>query len=493
MSIQSLSELPDEKIIDIFNLIDDEKDFVALASTDRHFNQCSHDPTIRSVFFKASPKYLTHPGSNLLHSLQNWQKHKIARTIEKNLLSGNPLPKIFETTTKIFNNYQFRCTTIVGDFLVYTSDQLGQVHIYDLRSKIAKVFKIHAYACLRACLGLYNTRPLLVTSIGVRSGIEIWDLNLIMSTSESQPTPLFSSWTLADNFRVDLHKVVDPVLNACGNLIAVAYGNEVRIWDSSQPFSHSTLNIEFEQAIQITFSEEHLLLVSSTELAIWSLSFIQEGLKNAPVNATIHSADSHLKFAKKLACAEIYQDKVVIAYKIDDSNNIGRFETGEVRNWKTGDVLRKLFLTTRDYSITRMDFHSHYLLTGSWDINSWNLTSPQSDESVNKDSKFNAPASAIYAIGKSILYADSTALQVRRIPSLEVEKHLDPHSIGLRTNFERDRANLVSFELLGRYLVTQTNGQPDYETITTRVFDLMAEEKPENGAASAALSEPSEG
>lgn len=480
--VTQFSSLPNDLYINIMQFIERRRDFISLMLVNKQSyvngqNKIGHNYSI--------PSYLDqHPD---IRKLQNSkEKWVINNKIEETLFSSKPLEPLLHITDSSYFDVGAEANdsglpqTIVGDYFVIAQGR-GICHIHGLNPTNKKTlsFQAHGADGYMTCTSLSLKTPLLAT-INSQDGVKIWNIDQLFQLKK--PSPIFHDKT--QNIRCspisestyrhpeDASPVIDT--DPDHQLLAVGYQQQIVVMDCSNPEKILQTNCPFKDVIQIQFSEKHLMLVSSTSIAIWQKSTILEAIKNK-TSVSLESAISQLTFTdnediknQKIRLAKLYKSFVIIAYEQKfNSKKEGFWVIGEVKNWQTGKQLRTLDVTmgtTNKILLNSMDVFEDVLYGTSSVQCQWDLTNTIDSKDVMERGIRGYRIHQVHVLGNSILFAEECygLFLTKKNQGLEflTSRVISPDGKMISYEDEKNwdkvsQKDLIRLRLYGPYLITE--------------------------------------
>lgn len=480
----SLLILPDELLLKLFQYMDKPKDFITLSLLCKRFYGVSQEESAFQCNLNMTlPPYLANSQDPSIQSMLLKNKIKLAIQNEakfhsQELLKSN-LKKVLPRELSISEIVLPK--TIFGNILVHANHSFdddmptGTLLVYDLETGSEFSIKAHD-SNVTSCQFVHAPKPYLVTTAS--DGVKIWDFKEVQEQKKTTTESLklhHSSQTLAlSNSREPTSSEKSPVITVHKSMLAVGDQNCVLVFDCAQGFaSNKPLKINLTHAPkQILITDEHFIVVGDMNYNVWKMSIIKDSFKqNSELecsSSTSHNVGHSIRFAK------INKDKIFVAHN-EPFFRISRFICGEIIDVNTNETLREFSFSQGMRGIGRVysvDFADQYALTGGEFITLWDLN--EKGESHKDMAKYfwGSSVHKVFTLGEKALFAFNNGMSIfdfktgklkqvqYKNEDMEFKKCYDPLAY---------KTALLSFELFGKYLVTEN--QDSKKRIIT-VFDL---------------------
>lgn len=431
--------LPKDLIFEIFQYLEHPQDFQSLALVNKHFNEISQIPKACNLT-EFVPTFIAHTTDPSTQKLSTWNKILLAHKILENLKSNHPI-KVIQSSTFNQKSYTAYPKVLVGDYFVLIPndrdiDPVGMIQIDHLKSKQSITFKGHNKR-IDSCLAIQTPKPFIVT-INEEEGFKIWDLEKLDLQNGDHQQALVLHNTSTILMKSDLYasqvEVMGgtsginnhTVINTYQNFLGVAYNDKVLILDCT--YLHSSANsleIQFNSAKQIYFTDQHILLASDSSLTIWDMSTVKKAIHNQQKLTVASSIYSYSLTSQNIRFAEMHKNMVIIAYtKGYQDNNNNRFVIGEILDYTTGNQLRLMSHQCKQFTSRTLNFmnaQGNDLFTGSNFVSQWDMEAKNDEEFVFDKIVDKYNIIKIYATGQNILVGHPKWLMVAKRDDLSTK------------------------------------------------------------------------
>lgn len=403
------------------------------------------------------------------------QKRNSAMNMEQLFLSKERFPIVYQSVISQSENQVPTPKIIFGNYLIYaTGEGKSSIYVRDLVTKVEKTVSAHE-AEIAGFAGIQADSPLLYSDSS-SDGFKIWNLQSMLPLGSSEKR------TISHAYKADRH------------FLAVAVEKSVVVKDCRAKGGRTV--IEFANAMQIEFTSTHLLLVSESEIAMWPL----EDFFNSNTNVTLESASFHYVRAPsrieknnrltveiaKIKFAKIHGDKLFIAYtsaKIEPdpkTPSLPLFYLGEIWDWQK-KAFFKWVEVDQSYShgfafnADAIDFLNDKMVASVRNLNLWNL-SPTLGGVISGTSLVDrVKLKKVYFLGRYILSTtedgilltkrydvmDYRSFTEKKLQKQQFTTRRDPWMISDKEESKEEEiaAKLISFDLVGRYLMTEVESE----------------------------------
>ncbi len=507
--------VPTEIVVEIFRAMTNFRDFCSLALSSKFFYLIAANQNLQAANCpELVPYYFSHHANASLHHLPVWKKVALATQIENKLVSSEELRPLFRAElpleVNIFSD-PFH-TTIIGDHLILTHGSLlkgcGVIYLYNLKTGSHRSLQIED-SPIPLCMAMHLSTPLLVTATANENGFKIWNFEQLLKADRFEQALLLHKPGLISyssfNHTTDKLGGYMPLVAVSDHLLGVGDGGgHVYIFDGNHLLEPPLL-IEFQGIVeQIEFFQDHLMIVSDKEIAIWPRSAIltvleqrAEGkmltLESATFTYTLNAYNYRDELSIRIAFAKVYQEKVVIAYsngyvlRDEEQNNEECFKIGEVRNWKTGEAIRPLAHPCgygHRSKFKSMDFKENFLFTTSDFLCKWDLEDTKNpfeksiEKSIDSGLCLSDAADKVYSLGIHVLFVHNRHVLIQSAKDFSTQTVKE----GTLLPFNEQKAyyhqpQIFAFDLKGKYLITITRERTEHRndpisSPTLNVYDL---------------------
>jgi hypothetical protein len=462
--------LPPEVIVNIFQQVTNGRDFIALSLINGQFYEISQIPQACNCP-DSLPSYIAKTTDLFMSQLSLREKMILATRIEKKLLSKEALPTVFQANFQSLHKVEFpneHSKIMIGDYFIiapYSIDikvneffhnyETNKVLIYHLKTGRQKIFKVHDSE-FQAGVGFQTQAPLLAT-ISKKEGLKIWDVDRLMYSSSDKGLIKYDSNT---SFSSSCDYSFIPVTAHYNSLLAIGYKNHVAIFEPREPLAFDTmLKVIFNNVQQIQMTDTYLMLCSPCCVAIWKMHVVLQALvSRQPLD--IDSAVFKHEIVK-YKFAKMYKDTIVLIYEDRRHSAIG-----EVRDIITGEQIRLLseipdlhenkFIYTGEANA--IDFLDHFMFNCSNGFRKWDLLSNSAPKMGRFDDYDFKTFHKVYSLGRHVLFASHSFISICKAneDNLPLETLKTPEIISTDDRFNTGTKTLISLELNGKHLITET-------------------------------------
>lgn len=479
----SLLILPDELLLRLFQYMDKPKDFYALSLLNKRFYGISQDKTaFQCCLDMEIPSYLKDSQDPSIQTMLPKDKIKLAIQNETKFYSHVPfknnLKKVLPRARSIDEIALPK--TIFGNILVHANHTISDIEskgtllVYDLETNAEFSIKTHS-SNVTACQFVHAPKTYLITAAS--DGVKIWDFEQLQKqkavTADSLKLHHFSQTLALSNSREPLAYEKSPVITVHKSMLAICDQNCVLVFDCAKDFaSNKPLKIKLSHSPQqILITDEYFVVVGDTSFNVWKMSIIKDAFKENPEldcsSSIFYSVGRSIRFIKT------NQDQIFVAYNEPFCRH-GRFLCGELIDIKTNKALREFSqpegLRAKGV-VNAVDFADQSMLTGGDFIILWDLEEKHEFDKERADF-WSSSVHKVHALGKGALFVFSHGVNIYDFKTgklNQVQYKNEDMEFKESYNFMNCRTSLVSFELFGKYLVTENQ---DTKKRIISVYDL---------------------
>lgn len=455
--------IPNEIVLLFFQKMTNPWDFVSLGVTCKRFHQIALMQKAASNV--TIPSYISRSSVPQIRELTAQQKSVRAARIEDKILADEP----FEIVHQLKNLPGSRDgeplpKRLIGDYLVLASihdpQATGIVRMDHLKTKGEIEFKAHEHQVTAVDLIQSELGPLLFT-FASEEGIKIWDFTQLV-TAENEAIVFQLLTNTINTYAIDRH------------LLGVADGDSVKIWDWSKRDPLQFFTIDLPGVKQIEFTETHIILVTSTLVAMWEIPKVFDPVITLRVNSACYTYElnhrhwdswNHSRIYAKIKFVKIYKDFLAIAY----SENYlveGERVLGEVRNWKTKECVRMLHQTAYSrgtFELNAIDFWDDWIVAGSSFPIVWDLKAEGNLQFTHDERFWQNEIRQVAILGQHVLFVDTGGCLIKEMNKGFENALWNDHMLGVDNSDGRIRLNSFHFD---QYFMTEVQEGKNSRTLT---------------------------